>query len=82
MQKIFNDMLYKNVECYIDDLVVKMKKRSDNLKDLQMVFNWLWKYSLKMNLLNCVFGVMLGKFLGFIVKHRGIEVDQSKIKAI
>ncbi|KAB2600252.1 S2-RNase [Pyrus ussuriensis x Pyrus communis] len=82
MQKIFNDMLHKNVECYVDDVVVKTKKRSDHLKDLRIVFERLRKYNLKMNPLKCAFGVTSGKFLGFIVKHRGIEVDQSKIKAI
>ncbi|KAM2901555.1 hypothetical protein FF1_007532 [Malus domestica] len=82
MQNIFNDMLHKNVECYVDDVVVKTKKRSDHLKDLRVVFERLRKYNLKMNALKCAFGVTSGKFLGFIVKHRGIEVDQSKIKAI
>ncbi|KAM1506182.1 hypothetical protein ACFXTO_002081 [Malus domestica] len=82
MQKIFNDMLHKNVECYVDDVVVKTKKRSNHLKDLRVVFGRLRKYNLKMNPLKCAFGVTSGKFLGFIVKHRGIEVDQSKIKAI
>ncbi|KAM2115143.1 hypothetical protein ACFX1Q_023609 [Malus domestica] len=82
MQKIFNDMLHKNVECYVDDVVVKTKKRSYHLKDLQIVFERLRKYNLKMNPLKCEFGVISGKFLGFIVKHRGIEVDKSKIKAI
>ncbi|KAM0966707.1 hypothetical protein ACFX2C_022429 [Malus domestica] len=82
MQKIFNDMLHKNVECYVDDVVVKTKKRSDHLKDLRVVFERLRKYNLKMNPLKCAFGVTSRKFLGFIVKHRGIEVDQSKIKAI
>ncbi|KAM1480740.1 hypothetical protein ACFX2I_027854 [Malus domestica] len=82
MQKIFNDMLHKNVECYVDDVVVKTKKRSNHLKDLRVVFERLRKYNLKMNPLKCAFGVTSGKFLGFIVKHRGIEVDQSKIKAI
>ncbi|KAM2661039.1 hypothetical protein EV2_023392 [Malus domestica] len=82
MQKIFNDMLHKNVECYVDDVVVKTKKRPDHLKDLRVVFERLQKYNLKMNPLKCAFGVTSGKFLGFIVKHRGIEVDQSKIKAI
>ncbi|KAM1693092.1 hypothetical protein COP1_032428 [Malus domestica] len=82
MQKIFNDMLHKNVECYVDDVVVKIKKRSNHLKDLRVVFERLRKYNLKMNPLKCAFGVTSGKFLGFIVKHRGIEVDQSKIKAI
>ncbi|KAM1773936.1 hypothetical protein ACFX12_043370 [Malus domestica] len=82
MQKIFNDMLHKNVECYVDDVVVKKKKRSNHLKDLHVVFERLRKYNLKMNPLKCAFGVTSGKFLGFIVKHRGIEVDRSKIKAI
>ncbi|KAM1096784.1 hypothetical protein ACFX19_014528 [Malus domestica] len=82
MQKIFNDMLHKNVECYVDDVVIKTTKRSDHLKDLRVVFERLRKYNLKMNPLKCAFGVTSGKFLGFIVKHRGIEVDQSKIKAI
>ncbi|CAL2228165.1 unnamed protein product [Prunus armeniaca] len=39
MQKIFGDMLHKNVECYVDDLVIKSKRREDHLKDLRMVFN-------------------------------------------
>ncbi|KAI5349454.1 hypothetical protein L3X38_002341 [Prunus dulcis] len=82
MQKIFGDMLHKNVECYVDDLVIKSKRREDHLKDLRTVFNRLWKYQLKMNPLKCAFGVTSGKFLGFIVKHRRIEVDQTKIKAI
>ncbi|KAB2614624.1 S2-RNase [Pyrus ussuriensis x Pyrus communis] len=82
MQKNFNDMLHKNIECYVDDVVVKTKKGSNHLKDLRMVFNKLRHYNLKMNLLKCAFGLTSGKFLGFIVKHRGIEVDQSKIKVI
>ena len=41
MQKIFNDMLPKNVECYVDDVVVKTKKRSDHLRDLRAVFERL-----------------------------------------
>ncbi|KAM1462789.1 hypothetical protein ACFXTO_047780 [Malus domestica] len=82
MQKIFNDMPHKNVECYVDDVVVKTKKRSDHLKDFRIVFERLRKYNLKMNPLKCAIGVTSGNFLGFIVKHRGIEVDQSKIKAI
>ena len=67
MQKIFDDMLRKNVECYVDDLVVKSRKREDHLRDLRMVFDRLRRYQLKMNPLKCPFGVTFGKFLGFIV---------------
>ena len=82
MQKIFDDMLHKNVECYVDDLVVKSKKRADHLIDLCQVFKRLQRYQLKMNPLKCAFGISSGKFLQFIVRHRGIEIDQSKIDAI
>ncbi|KAL0539474.1 hypothetical protein IC582_023686 [Cucumis melo] len=82
MQKVFDDMLHKYVECYVDDLVVKSKRRQDHLKDLKVVFDRLQKYQLRMNPLKCAFGVTSRKFLGFIVRHRGIEIDQSKIDAI
>ncbi|KAL0345464.1 UNVERIFIED_CONTAM: Transposon Tf2-12 polyprotein [Sesamum radiatum] len=82
MQNIFDDMLHKNVECYVDDLVVKTKKREEHLADLQIVFDRLRKHNLKMNPLKCAFGVFSEKFLGFIVRHHGIEVDPAKVDAI
>nr|XP_027109478.1 uncharacterized protein LOC113729374 [Coffea arabica] len=82
MQSIFDDILHKNIECYVDDLVVKSKKRSNHLEDLRQVFDRLRRYQLKMNPLKCAFGVTSGKFLGFVVRHRGIEIDQAKIDAI
>ncbi|XP_070049336.1 uncharacterized protein [Nicotiana tomentosiformis] len=69
MQNIFDDLLHKNVECYVDDLVVKSRKKSNHLKDLRMVFELLRRYQLRMNPLKCAFGVTSGKFLGFIVRH-------------
>ncbi|KAM2877114.1 hypothetical protein COP2_020049 [Malus domestica] len=68
MQKIFNDMLHKNIESYVDDIVVKTKKRSDHLKDLRMMFDKLRHYNLKMTPLKFAFGIASGKFLNFIVK--------------
>ncbi|KAG9442517.1 hypothetical protein H6P81_018371 [Aristolochia fimbriata] len=82
MQNIFDDFLHKRVECYVDNLVVKTKQRSGHLLDLKGVFERLRRFQLKMNPLKCAFGVTSGKFLGFIVHHRGIEIDQSKIDAI
>ena len=82
MQKIFDNVLHKYVECYVDDLVVKTKRREDHLVDLRFVFNRLRKYQLKINPCKCAFGVTSGKFLGFFVRHCGIEIDQSKIEAI
>ena len=47
MQKIFDNILHKYVECYVDDLVVKTKRREDHLTDLRSVFTLLRKYQLK-----------------------------------
>lgn len=47
-----------------------------------MAFDKLRQHQLKMNPLKCAFGVTSGKFLGFVVHHRGIEVDPAKMKAI
>ncbi|KAG9450509.1 hypothetical protein H6P81_010474 [Aristolochia fimbriata] len=82
MQNIFDDFLHKRVECYVDDVVVKTKQSSDHLLDLRAVFKRLRRFQLKMNPLKCAFGVTSGKFQGFIVHHRGIKIDQSKIDAI
>ncbi|KAA0052223.1 uncharacterized protein E5676_scaffold113G00190 [Cucumis melo var. makuwa] len=82
MQRIFDNMLHKHVECYVDDLVVKSKKKCDHLKDLKLVLDHLRKYQLRINPLKCSFDMTSRKFLGFIWRHRGIEVDHSKIDVI
>lgn len=82
MTHIFDDLLHNKVECYVDDLVVKTKHKGDHLHDLEVVFERLRKYNMKMNPLKCAFGVSSSKFLVFIVRHRGIEIDPVKIKAI
>ncbi|KAL0433306.1 UNVERIFIED_CONTAM: Transposon Tf2-12 polyprotein, partial [Sesamum latifolium] len=77
-----DDMLHKNIECYVDDLVVKSKKQEDHLYELRKVFERLRRYQLKMNPSKCAFGVTSGKFLAFIVRQRDIEIKQGKIDAI
>lgn len=66
MTIIFGDLLYKEVEYYVDDLVVNTIKREDYLQSLRIVFECLQKHQLKKNLLRYAFGVSFGKFLGFI----------------
>ncbi|KAL0434199.1 UNVERIFIED_CONTAM: hypothetical protein Slati_2754200 [Sesamum latifolium] len=56
--------------------------RQDHLQDRRKIFERLKRYQLKINLLKCAFGVTSGKFLGFIVCHRGIEIVQAKIDVI
>ncbi|GKV14890.1 hypothetical protein SLEP1_g25693 [Rubroshorea leprosula] len=71
-----------NLEVYVDDIVVKSLKVKDHLVDLDETFNNLRKNKMQLNPAKCIFGVELGKFLGFMVSQRGIEVNPEKIKAI
>ena len=72
----------KNIEIYIDDMVVKSKMVSKHLGDLRAIFEILRKYKLRLNASKCSFNVGLGKFLGYMVTHRRIEVNPDQIKAI
>ena len=82
MTRMFESLLGKNIEIYIDDMVVKSKMVSEHLRDLQVVFEILRSYKLRLNASKCSFGVGSGKFLGYMVTHRGIEVNLDQIKAI
>ncbi|XP_070008593.1 uncharacterized protein [Nicotiana sylvestris] len=82
MTTIFHDMIHKEIEVYIEDVIIKSKKQSDHIKDLRKFFQRLRRYNLKLNPAKCAFGVPSAKFLGFVVSRRGIELDPSKIKAI
>ena len=74
--------MVRNTEAYVDDIVVKSREGDNLLRDLEETFASLRKVNIKLNPAKCVFGVPLGKLLGFLVSHRGIEANPDKIKAI
>ena len=82
MTKMFEPQLGKNVEVYIDDMVVKSKLVSEHLADLANIFEILRRHKLRLNVSKCSFGVGSGNFLGYMVTHRGIEVNTNQIRAI
>nr|XP_025888854.1 uncharacterized protein LOC104649327 [Solanum lycopersicum] len=82
MTTIFHDMIHKEIEVYVDDVIIKSRESSDHLTHLRKFFERLHRYNLKLNPAKCAFGVPAGKLLGFIVSRKGIELDPSKIKAI
>ncbi|GKV02696.1 hypothetical protein SLEP1_g15094 [Rubroshorea leprosula] len=79
---VFHAQIGKNLEVYVDDIVVKSLKAEDHLADLDETFNNLRKNRMRLNPAKCIFGVESGKFLGFMVSRRGIEVNPEKIRAI
>ena len=80
--RMFESQLGKNIKIYIDDMVVKSKVVSEHLGDLGNIFEVLRNYKLCLNASKCSFGVGSSKFLGYMVTHRGIEVNPDQIKAI
>ena len=85
-QRLVNRMFHKQIgttmEVYIDDMLVKSTTAELHIAHLSEAFQILRKYNMKLNPAKCAFGVSAGKFLGFIVNHRGIEANPDKIKAV
>ncbi|RDX82521.1 Retrovirus-related Pol polyprotein, partial [Mucuna pruriens] len=82
MVTLFHDMMHKEIEVYVDDMIAKSRTLKQHIEDLRKLFSRLCKYRLKLNPAKCTFGVKSGKLLGFMVSERGIEVDPIKVKAI
>ncbi|RDX84720.1 Retrovirus-related Pol polyprotein, partial [Mucuna pruriens] len=82
MVALFHDMMHKELEVYVDDMIAKSRTDHDHIQDLEKLFERLRKYRLHLNPTKCTFGVKSGKLLRFIVSEKGIEVDPDKVKAI
>ena len=82
MDHVFHNMIGRNVEVYVDDIVVKSDSCEQHISDLKEVFQALRQYRMRLNPEKCAFGVEGGKFLGFMLTHRGIEANPEKCKAI
>jgi hypothetical protein len=82
IQACFKRQLNKNVEAYVDDVVIKTRNSDTLIANLEETFASLREYRWKLNPNKCVFGVPLGKLLGFIISHCSIEANPEKISAI
>jgi hypothetical protein len=78
MHKALGARMGRNVEAYIDDMVVKTRESHTFIEDLEETFANLRKVNIKLNPAKCAFGVPLGKLLGFLVSHHGIERTLTK----
>nr|KYP48853.1 Transposon Ty3-G Gag-Pol polyprotein [Cajanus cajan] len=82
MDKVFHQQIGRNMEVYVDDMVVKTTSTADHAADLAEVFAQVRKHNMCLNPKKCVFGVQGGKFLGFMITSRGIEANPEKCKEI
>ena len=79
---LFHDMMHKEIEVYVDDLIAKSQEDENHVENVRKFFERLRKFQLKLNPTKCTFGATFGKLLVFIVSRKGIEIDPDKIKAI
>ena len=80
--KMFQKQIETSMEVYIDDMLVKSIKAKLHVAHLDESFQVLKNYNMKLNPTKCAFGVLIGKFLGFIVNNRGIDGNPNKIKVM
>ena len=78
VKKVFAEQLGRNMEAYVDDMLVKSKTMLQHIVDLRKTFATLRKYGMRPNPTKCAFDISSEKFLGFIVSHRGIKANPKK----
>ncbi|KAA3486551.1 RNA-directed DNA polymerase (Reverse transcriptase), Ribonuclease H-like protein [Gossypium australe] len=81
MVTLFHDMMLKDIEVYVDDIIAKSRIKKKHVQVLRKLFLRLRKFQLKLNPAKCTFGARLGKLLRFIGNEKRIEIDPDKVKA-
>ena len=76
---MFGQQIGRNMQVYVDDMLVKSKEELAHLDDLKETFATLKTHQMRLNPSKCVFGVDSGKFLEFMVSQRGIEANPEKV---
>ena len=75
-------MMHRDVEVYVDDMIVKSRDKADHWAALERFFQRIRCFRLRLNPKKCTFGVTSRKLLGYMISERGIEADPNKIRAI
>ncbi|GJY94152.1 reverse transcriptase domain-containing protein, partial [Tanacetum coccineum] len=76
------DEIGRNLEAYVDDMVIKSKTEQDLIQNVEETLLTLIKVNMKLNPIKCSFGMEEGKFLGYIVTSEGIRANPEKTKAV
>ncbi|GKV49619.1 hypothetical protein SLEP1_g56360 [Rubroshorea leprosula] len=82
VQIVFKLQIGRNIEVYVDDMIVTSVRAEDHIGDLDETFQNLRRAQMKLNPLKCTFAVESGKFLGYVVSKKGIEVNPEKVEAV
>lgn len=81
MDVVFAHKIGHNLNVYVDDMIVKTDEGSNHVADLEHGMQSFMKYNIRLNPAKCFFRVQVGKFLGYMLKKRGIEANPNKCQA-
>ncbi|GJX44360.1 reverse transcriptase domain-containing protein [Tanacetum coccineum] len=79
---IFEGKMGRNLEAYVDDMIIKSKTELEMIKEVEETLMTLKKVNMKLNPKKCSFGMKEGKFVGYIVTFEGIRGNPEKTKAV
>jgi ribonuclease HI len=79
---VFKPQIGRNIQAYINDLIVKSANWASHVSDLAETFANMRRAGLKLNPKKCVFGITKGKILGCLIFAKRIEANPDKIRAI
>ncbi|GJV13927.1 reverse transcriptase domain-containing protein [Tanacetum coccineum] len=82
VDKALHKQIGKDLEVYVDDLVIKIRTEDEIVRDIEETFKTLREINMKLNPKKCTFGVEEGMFLGYKVNTRGLKVCPDKVDAI
>ncbi|GKA92948.1 reverse transcriptase domain-containing protein [Tanacetum coccineum] len=82
VDKVFYDQIGRNLEAYVDDMVIKSTSEEEMLADIKETFKKFRSMNMKLNTKKCSFGVEEGPFLGHLITNQGIRANPLKVKAI
>ncbi|GKD96069.1 reverse transcriptase domain-containing protein [Tanacetum coccineum] len=82
VDKAFNSQVGRNVEVYVDDLVIKSYTKSEMLRDVDETFRTLQKINMKLNPKKCRFGAVEGMLLGYMISPEGIKPCPDKTEVV
>src|SRR3954465_8986802 len=82
MQACLKSQIGRNIQVYVDDILIKTREAKMLINDLREMFDNLDHYKIKLNPEKCAFGVPSGQLLGYFISQRGIEANPKKIRSI
>jgi ribonuclease HI len=78
----FEKQVGRNLEVYVDDLVIKSHTEEELVRDIEETFKTLERINMKLNPKKCTFGTSEGMFLGYLIEPDGIKPCPEKTKAV